>query len=259
MTKIQYSEEELLADLISLAEILGYTPQESDINKASKEGKNASLGPYQRNFGSLTNALVRAGLPLHRVFRTDEELLDDVIALAEKLDITPTARDISAASKRGECASLETYRRRLGKHNDVLRKAGLPVNKHGVSVKQTTKKDLIRDLKLLAQELGRTPRAKEVSACCSAGKCSSVPTYVDWFGSFNNALQAAGLVPIRIIRTNEELLNDLRKLNKQLGRTPKRQDISKGNKKEECAGLQVYYYRFGSFSKAVELAGLRPN
>ena len=51
--------------------------------------------------------------------------------------------------------------------------------------------------------------------------------------------------------TNEELLENLRELNRQLGRPPLRREIKRPS-------AWVYYQRFGSFVNALKEAGLNP-
>ncbi|MED3440147.1 hypothetical protein P4393_11820, partial [Bacillus subtilis] len=107
-----------------------------------------------------------------------------------------------------------------------------------------TKDELIEMLQKLAKDLGRTPKFHEVSQSQSI---------INYFGSFNKGLEAAGL-PINAIRTpykytREELIQILLEAEKELGRPPKAKEIK-----------QYYAIRnhFGSFNKALEIAGIKP-
>ncbi|MCY7948680.1 hypothetical protein P8891_06050 [Bacillus atrophaeus] len=107
-----------------------------------------------------------------------------------------------------------------------------------------TKDELIEILQKLAKDLGRTPKFHEVSQRQSI---------ISYFGSFNKGLEAAGLT-VNAIRTpykytREELIQILLEAEKELGRPPKAREVK-----------QYYAIRnhFGSFNKALEIAGIKP-
>ncbi|MBS4161480.1 hypothetical protein GWP49_30875, partial [Klebsiella pneumoniae] len=68
------------------------------------------------------------------------------------------------------------------------------------------------------------------------------------FGTFNNGLEAARLIPNKDY-TKEELIEILQQRSKELGRSPK---------KEEVKQDQTIRRNFGSFNKGLEAAGLTP-
>ena len=111
--------------------------------------------------------------------------------------------------------------------------------------------DAIRDL---ADELGETPTMNDIDA--AQGYPSAVACY-ERFGSWNAALLEAGLEPShnKIEHTEDELLNAIRSLAKDLGRTPSSNDM---NDAEGTPHTSTYQGRFGSWSQAVEAAGLNP-
>ncbi|KRT87143.1 MULTISPECIES: homing endonuclease associated repeat-containing protein [Bacillus] len=102
-----------------------------------------------------------------------------------------------------------------------------------------TKEELIEMLKSRAEELGRSPRQREVK---------QYSTIVNHFGTFNNGLEAARLIPNKDY-TKEELIEILQQRSKELGRSPK---------KEEVKQDQTIRRNFGSFNKGLEAAGLTP-
>ncbi len=55
----------------------------------------------------------------------------------------------------------------------------------------------------------------------------------------------------RFTYTNEALLENLRELDRKLGRPPLRREITRPS-------VWVYYQRFGSFANALREAGLNP-
>lgn len=114
-----------------------------------------------------------------------------------------------------------------------------------------SQEELIESLKELAELLGHTPRARDADAD------PHVPchcTYVNRFGSWQEALEAAGIAldPRNTGYDRETLLEHLRDLAETLGRTPRRTDL------EATGGPcpRTYQSHFGSWSEALVEAGL---
>ncbi|MBS4161479.1 hypothetical protein GWP49_30870, partial [Klebsiella pneumoniae] len=106
-----------------------------------------------------------------------------------------------------------------------------------------TKEELIEMLKSRAEELGRSPKQKEVK---------QFQTIVKRFGSFNKGLEAAGLTPNKKRRkkyTEAELIEILQQRAEELGRSPKKREIKQ---------FQTIVNHFGTFNKGLEAAGLTP-
>ena len=81
---------------------------------------------------------------------------------------------------------------------------------------------LLDELRASAARLGRSPTMKEFAA--DAGANVHPQTVIEHFGTWNAAKRAAGLVPRRFA-TRKELLDVLRGLGEELGRTPTARDI----------------------------------
>lgn len=119
-----------------------------------------------------------------------------------------------------------------------------------------TRDELIEQLKQKAQELGRTPKASEVNA---DNKMAAATTLANTFGTYNNALEAAGLEAIQYKRyfTREELLEQLRVKSRKLGKTPTMADV-----KDDplMADVGTYKRALGvtTWNEAIVLAGLAP-
>lgn len=105
----------------------------------------------------------------------------------------------------------------------------------------------------LADELDRVPRARDVKR---SGEYA-YSTYLDRYGSIEDALEAAGFSAHRRVNCGpgeigtEALVDDLRRLGEELGRPPKTSDV-------ETAGefsLPTYYNYFDSFADALSQAG----
>ena len=100
-----------------------------------------------------------------------------------------------------------------------------------------------------ADEYDRPPTAIEANA--REGFPSS-QTFVEHFGSWNEAVAAAGLRPRNRRRSDEELLADLRSC-AESGTYPTTAAV---HDREDMASPPTYEKRFGSWSDALAAAGL---
>jgi hypothetical protein len=110
-----------------------------------------------------------------------------------------------------------------------------------------TKEQLIFYLNKLAKELKRSPKCHEI-------KHPSSQTFLRRFGSWNNALNSAGLrINVKNKYQKEELLENIRILAKELQRVP----IPKDLKGKKWAGSYATYKKyFGKWSNALRQADL---
>jgi hypothetical protein len=112
---------------------------------------------------------------------------------------------------------------------------------------------MIEALQALAERLGHTPLQREVDAD-EDSPCRV--TYVNRFGSWHAALEAAGLPPNRppMPYDREMLLETLRQLADRLGRAPVTRELV-----EHGLPCQATYSaRFGSWEAALAEIGLQP-
>ena len=116
-----------------------------------------------------------------------------------------------------------------------------------------TDEQLIGLLQSFAKELGHTPRMIELTA--KKGVASS-STYVNRFGSWNKALEIAKLKPnhggYQPKYTDEQLIGILQSLAKELGHVPRIREL---RAEKGAPSAYTYINRFGSWSKALEIAG----
>lgn len=113
------------------------------------------------------------------------------------------------------------------------------------------KEAMITELQRLANSLGTTPGLREMDQHGSFGS----KTYQDKFGSWNEAILQAGLTPNQGHNIpKEDLLDELKRLSDELGRTPTSRDM----KESGCYGDSVFVNTFGSWNNAVTEAGLEP-
>jgi hypothetical protein len=113
-----------------------------------------------------------------------------------------------------------------------------------------TDEQLLEALRASAERLGRSPTMKEFAADPEAGMHPQ--TVIEHFGTWNAAKRAAGLLPRRFA-TRSELVEQLRLLGEELGRTPTAQDIRA--RRGSMPSASLYWHTFGSLTTALREAG----
>lgn len=180
----------------------------------------------------------------HSFAFTEEELVSMIRKKSEELGKTPVITDMDV--------TIEPFRRAFGSWNKALEAAGFqPVNPKTYR----SREELISLLQTKAKELGKTPTMREVK---NDPSMPSSNTYCEVFGSWTNALNAAGLrIPkerqVLVGYTEEELLSVLRDKIEEIGYIP-----SSGKTKE--LGLphsEAYRRVFGSWGNALEKLGYK--
>lgn len=239
-------DDELLAELRTLADELGHSPREVDMNE---RGRFAAT-TYHRHFGSWTDALERADLePVRRGGQNavpDGELLDALRDMADVLGRAPTAEEMREFGP----YSAKPYRTAFGSWTAAVAAAGL--DPAGRSRSGRIPDDaLLAELRSLSSSLGRTPTFEEMN---ERGRYSPA-TYQNRFGSWSDAVEAADLEPNRGATARiptKDLLADLHRLADALGRVPRKADADADG---EYAGT-TYLNRFGSWRAALRAAGM---
>ena len=163
---------------------------------------------------------------------TDDQILGELRASAERLGRSPTMREFAADPK--TTVHPQTVIEHFGSWNAAKRQAGL------VPRRFATRGELLRLLRELGEELGRPPSAKDIDARKRSMPSKSL--YWHTFGSLTNALREAGFdVPVGEERL-ERAVEQGAELARRLGRLPKFSDWS--DARREDAGLltewQVY-------------------
>ena len=118
--------------------------------------------------------------------------------------------------------------------------------------KRYSDEQILEELRAHAARLGRSPTMKEFAA--DPETKVHPQTVIEHFGTWNAAKRAAGLVPRRFA-TREELLDVLRALGEELGRTPTARDLDE--RRGRIPSKSLYWHTFGSLSAALREAGLR--
>ena len=257
-----YTPEVLIAQLKAEAERLGRSPFHKDIVNASKEGRTASGALFFRCFGSWNKALQAAGLEINLVSAyTLEVLIAQLKAEAERLGRSPNVKDAIRSSIENRTAGYSAFLRYFGSWNNALEAAGLETNSN---VGTYTPEILIAQLQTEAKRLGRVPSKKDVIRSSKEGLMASDKTFQDYFGSFPDAITAAGLktnfVPPRFPEINPNLLiSQLKAEAERLGKTPTFRDINKAAKVGRTVSPSAFSDCFGSWNNSLEAAGLTVN
>ena len=113
-----------------------------------------------------------------------------------------------------------------------------------------TDEEILAELRASAARLGRSPTMREFAADSEASVHPQ--TVIEHFGTWNAAKRAAGLQPRRFI-SREELVEQLRELGEELGRTPTVRDIEE--RRRRMASKSLIWHTFGSLAAALKEAG----
>src|SRR6516162_4653260 len=116
--------------------------------------------------------------------------------------------------------------------------------------KRYSDEEILVELRAHAERRGRSPTMKEFAA--DPETRVHPQTVIEHFGTWNAAKRAAGLVPRRFA-TREELLDVLRRLGEELGRTPTARDLD--DRRGRIPSKSLYWHTFGSLAGALRDAG----
>lgn len=229
-------EKDLLSDLRSVAEITGSAPSE----RTYRNHGEYAVKTYCNRFGGWNPALQAAGLePNVEMNLSEKTLITALQEFAEELGRPPTNDEMD---QRGPYTG-NPYKRSFGNWNQALRKAGLEINQ----TRDVAKTELMSELKRLTEELGHVPRQHEMR---EQGNWS-VTVYKKRFGSWTEALQAAGFEPNQRWRIpRKELLAELRAVTDKLGHPPTTIEMNEHGK----FTTDPYQREFGTWRTALQAA-----
>ena len=170
------------------------------------------------------------------------------------------------------CGSGETCKAGFGKHRKqrfycrACRRWFLqnPEVKTGKKKRPQTddlpsKQYLVAELKAIARELGRTPTTNDWPGLREQERVYPLYVYYAVFGSFLSALRRAKLKPRYKqefdASDRERLLNELRQLQRRLGRPLFDEDVDEARRRKEVSPPYHFVRAFGSVPAAIEEAG----
>lgn len=176
---------------------------------------------------------------------TEEQLITQLRDLAEELGRTPREEDFNKSRK---TVSVATITKKFGHWNAFVEAAGLKINKgYDISEKQ-----LLREVKLLAHNLGRTPKAKEFD---DSPITSSLSTAIKRFGTWSAFLEKAGLKLNKApVISNQELFRQFKALAKELGRPPTKAEFIN---RPDAVSHSLIRRRFGSWNNFTRRVNFR--
>ena len=164
---------------------------------------------------------------------TDDEILAQLTASAERLGRSPTMREFAADPE--TTVHPQTVIEHFGSWNAAKRQAGL------VPRRFATREELLGRLRDLGEELGRTPTARDIDARKGAMPSKSLLWHT--FGSLAEALRAAGFdVPVGEERL-ERAVEQGAVLSRQLGRLPKMADWATARRSDPALLTEWQVYR----------------
>lgn len=170
------------------------------------------------------------------------------------------------------CGSRETCKAGFGKHQKqrfycrACRRWFLENPEIKTGKNRRRKKDdlpskqyLIAEIKEIARELGRTPTTYDWPGLREQERVYPLYVYYAVFGSFLSALKRAKLKPRYKqefdASDRERLLNELRQLQRKLGRTLFDEDVDEVRRRKEVSPPYHFVRAFGSVPAAIEAAG----
>lgn len=123
----KYTDEDLRNLIKKLGDEVGRTPTIKDLKGADGYPPPST---FERRFGSWNKTIAAAGFIIERSSKkeerkTDEQLLDELIAKAEELNRSPTSREMD---KDPEVSGSSVYKKHFGSWNNALESAGLFTN-----------------------------------------------------------------------------------------------------------------------------------
>jgi len=164
---------------------------------------------------------------------SDEQILAELRACAERLGRSPTMREFAADEKTS--VHPQTVIEHYGSWNAAKRAAGL------VPRRFATREELLGLLTELGEELGRPPTARDIDE--HKGRLPSKSLYWHTFGSLTNALREAGFdVPVGEERL-ERAVEQGAELARELGRLPKFADWAEARKEDDSLLTEWQVYR----------------
>src|SRR3954471_11647557 len=192
--------------------------------------------PQKRRFRAVAEidpkqlAAFQAGI---RKRYSDEQILAELRACAERLRRSPTMREFAADSETS--VHPQTVIEHYGSWNAAKRAAGL------VPRRFATREELLGLLRTLGEELGRLPTARDIDE--HKGRLPSKSLYWHTFGSLTTALREAGFdVPVGEERL-ERAVDQGVALAEKLGRLPKFADWGQARREDDSLLTEWQVYR----------------
>jgi HNH endonuclease len=188
--------------------------------------------PYRALAGIDPEALASFQAGIRKRY-SDEQILDELRASADRLKRSPTMREFAADPE--TTVHPQTVIEHFGSWNEAKRAAGL------VPRRFARRDELVKLLTHLGEELGRVPTAKDLDE--RRGSMPSKSLYWHTFGSLSSALREAGFdVPVGEERL-ERAIDQGVALARRLKRLPKFADWAEARRNDESLMTEWQVYR----------------
>jgi HNH endonuclease len=188
--------------------------------------------PYRALAGIDAKALASFQAGIRKRY-SDEQILAELLASAERLKRSPTMREFAADPE--TTVHPQTVIEHFGSWNEAKRAAGL------VPRRFARREELVGLLRELGEELGRIPTAKDLDE--RRGSMPSKSLYWHTFGSLSSALREAGFdVPVGEERL-ERAVEQGAALAQKLKRLPKFADWAEARREDESLMTEWQVYR----------------
>jgi Homing endonuclease associated repeat len=188
--------------------------------------------PYRALAGIDAKALASFQAGIRKRY-SDEQILAELRASAERLKRSPTMREFAADPE--TTVHPQTVIEHFGSWNEAKRAAGL------VPRRFARREELVGLLRDLGEELGRIPTAKDLDE--RRGSMPSKSLYWHTFGSLSSALREAGFdVPVGEERL-ERAVEQGAELARKLKRLPKFADWAEARREDESLMTEWQVYR----------------
>ncbi|MFB6229317.1 MAG: homing endonuclease associated repeat-containing protein [Halobacteriales archaeon] len=231
--------DELIGHLQELAAELEKSPTTEEMHEYGQYSAQA----YYYYFDTWDETLEAAGLETTETTRTD--LIEDLQAIQETVGNPSSWTD---AIKEHSRYPLSQIYKKFGNLDSALDAANIEKEEPS----PISKDEIIEEISRLATD-GTPPTTDQMDdeGAYSARTCG------DQFGTWNDAVRAAGYEPLGTAPeyTDEELLDEIRRLAEEVGKPPTTREMIEHG--EYTAS--VYFRRFDSWNDAVSEAGFMPN
>jgi hypothetical protein len=188
-----YTDEEMLSNLKKYMNGKDKIPVHSIIKR---ELSNPSISAYERRFYSIFNALEMIGFNYeeqkeNELIQLQNDMIIKYKLLKEKLGRVPSSRDIEYNSRKYKnINSMSSYEFHFGSLYELQILCGFTPTVIG---RNKSRRDLLNDLIMMSDELGKTPSQLDVK---HFDGIASACRYTKEFGSWVNAIKEAGLKPV---------------------------------------------------------------
>ena len=243
VNEYKHKEEELFQVLKDVSKKFcdGGAPRQKDINLHTE----LTHSTYTRRFGSWNEALIEAGFEPNRRRSSisEKETISKIKEFSEESEEKSPSKQEFLDWVDFSGGVLV----RFGGWNQLLRKSGLRLN----NCKYASEEEMLEEIEYISENHagGKTPSTAQMD---EYGQFSSY-LYKKEFDGWNTALEKAGYEPNYYPDlSEEEALDELKKLNEDLGRVPTVEDLAERGK----VTWEFYKEHFGSYIDALEEVGL---